>query len=198
MKYGSKQDPYLDKNGVLRNKLGAKNEQELELAENIFVLRKLALLLQAPITGRFDLKHLKAIHRYLFEDVYSWSGKLRSVAISKGDSMFAHPLRIEIEAIKLFEKLKSENYLLGLDQQTIVKRLAFYLGELNILHPFREGNGRTQRAFLILLARNAGYNLHFGQLDVDLNIEASIRANICDYSLLEKIIADRIQPLDTL
>ena len=198
MKYGSKQDPYLDKHGVLRNKLGAQTEQELELAENIFVLRKLALLLQNPISGKFDLKHLKAIHRYLFEDIYSWAGKLRTVSISKGNSMFAHPLRIEIEATKLFEKLKEENYLVGLEQEVVIQRLAFYLGDLNILHPFREGNGRTQRAFLILLARQAGYHLHFGQLDPELNIAASIRANVCDYSLLEKIIRDRIQPLETL
>jgi len=143
MKYGSGRDPYLNQAGILKNKLGAKTEEELDLAETIFVLRKLTLLLQKQIEGKFDLAHLKAIHKFLFEDVYEWAGELRTISISKGSSMFALPLRIEPEANKLFAQLKAENYLQELALEPFIQRLAFYWGELNMLHPFREGNGRT-------------------------------------------------------
>lgn len=195
MKYGSNSDPYLDENGVLKNCLGAKSEAELDLAETIFVLRKLALLLETPIEGKFDLAHLKAIHRYLFEEIYPWAGQIRTVSIRKGNTMFALPLRIETEAKKLFSLLKQENYLNDLPFEQMVKRLAFYLGEINILHPFREGNGRTQRAFIMQLAEQAGYRLDFSHLTPDEMIEASIKANRCDYSGLEQIIYHRLVPL---
>ncbi|MDG6235983.1 Fic/DOC family protein [Glaesserella parasuis] len=195
MKYGSGRDPYLNQEGVLKNKLGAKTEEELKLAETIFVLRKLTLLLQKQIEGKFDLAHLKAIHKFLFDEVYEWAGELRTISISKGSSMFALPLRIEPEANKLFAQLKAENYLRELALEPFIQRLAFYWGELNMLHPFREGNGRTQRAFLILLARQAGYQIHFGQLSPEENIKASIKSQRCDYSLLEQIIRQRIKQL---
>ena len=195
MKYGSGRDLYLNQEGILKNKLGAKTEEELDLAETFFVLRKLTLLLQKQIEGKFDLAHLKAIHKFLFEDVYEWAGELRTISISKGSSMFALPLRIEPEANKLFAQLKAENYLQELALEPFIQRLAFYWDELNMLHPFREGNGRTQRAFLILLARQAGYQIHFGQLSPEENIEASIKSQHCDYSLLEQIIRQRIKQL---
>lgn len=196
MKYGSSNDPYLDENGVLINCLGAKSEAEIDLAENIFVLRKLTLLMINPIQGKFDLAHLKAIHRYLFEDVYPWAGEIRTISISKGNSMFALPLRIEPEAEKLFKQLKQENYLRNLPLEKMVERLAFYFAEINVLHPFREGNGRTQRAFIMQLAHQAGYLLDFSSLSPEEMIEASIKANFCDYRDLEKIIYQRLKPND--
>lgn len=192
MRYGNS-DPYCDQNGILKNKLGAKTDEELDLAENIFVLRKFTLLMENPIVGKFDFAHLKAIHRYLFEEVYPWAGKVRSISISKGNSMFAYPARIELEARKLFAQLRQEHYLQGLNKADIAKRLAYYLGEINMLHPFREGNGRTQRAFLILLARQAGYHLHFGQISPEEMIEASIQSQSCDYSQFETLIYARLE-----
>lgn len=102
------------------------------------------------------------------------------------------PLRIEPEAKKLFAQLKRENYLKGLSFEQMVKRLAFYLGEINILHPFREGNGRTQRSFIMQLAKQAGYHLDFSHLTPDEMIEASIKVN---YSGLERIIYHRLVPI---
>ncbi|QIW16666.1 cell filamentation protein Fic [Pasteurellaceae bacterium RH1A] len=195
MKYGVGKDPYLDENGVLTNKLGAKTWEALDFAESLFASRKMVLLLNNPIEGSFDLEHLCYIHRYLFEDIYPWAGEIRQISISKGTSYFAMPDRIEAEAQKLFAKLSGENYLKGLSKEVLAERLAFYLGEINVLHPFREGNGRTQRIFIVQLAQQAGYVLHFQDISAEEMIEASIAANFVNYQPLQAMILARLEKL---
>ena len=85
-----------------------------------------------------DIKHLQAIHRYIFQDVYDWAGKVRTVDIAKGN-MFCNVRFISGQADEIFTKLKEEKYLAGLDEETFIKRLAYYFSEINALHPFREG-----------------------------------------------------------
>jgi cell filamentation protein len=139
----SDSDPYLDPaTGVLRNRLDIADEATLEQTEADIVAVRSYELSQAPLKGCFDLAHLQAIHRYLFGDVYEWAGQLRTTVISKGGNRFAHHAHIESAAAAVFAQLAKEKHLAGLGSTAFSDRAACYLGELNALHPFREGNGR--------------------------------------------------------
>lgn len=151
-------DHYLDpETGVLKNKLGIKDEEELKTAEASLVAWRSFELAESPVNGRFDLDHLKAIHRHLFSDVYEWAGELRDIDLAKGNSYFANHIYIVSAAKPVFEKLPKEGYLKGLDAAAFSLQAAHYLGEINALHPFREGNGRAQREFINHLAYKNGY-----------------------------------------
>jgi cell filamentation protein len=166
-------DPYADPvTGVLLNKLGLGTAAELEAAEREITHAALILLGESPVHPGYDLPHLCAIHRRIFGDIYDWAGQIRTVAIAKG-SLFCLPQYIETAAAEIFRALHSENFLRDLDREAFVARLAYHLGEVNAVHPFREGNGRTQRAFFEQLAREAGYALAWQHLDATRNIEAS-------------------------
>ncbi|MGR6981909.1 Fic/DOC family protein [Testudinibacter sp. P27/CKL/0425] len=148
MKYTGS-DPFTDENGVLVNKLGIKTQAELELKERDITHLKAMKLEHSPIKGKFDLAHLQAIHKHLFGDIYAWAGQIRDGYLQKDGQDFTLGYRIVPESQKLFEKLKKENYLRsGLDNERVSNRLAYYLGEINVIHPFRDGNGRTQRIFI--------------------------------------------------
>lgn len=154
MARNSDRDPYVDgETGVLKNKLGIRDQATLEGAEADLVSIRSQELWLSPLEGKFDLTHLKKVHRHLFHDVYLWAGELRTVDISKGDNRFAHHAFLEGAAETIFARLRKENYLAGLNVDVFCSRAAFYLGELNALHPFRDGNGRTQREFLQMVAR---------------------------------------------
>ena len=167
------EDPYTDSvTGVLLNKLGLGTAAELDAAEREITHAALILLGESPVHPGYDLPHVCAIHRRIFGDIYDWAGQIRTVGIAKA-SLFCLPQHIETSAAEIFRALHSENCLRDLDRQTFVARLAYYLGEVNAVHPFREGNGRTQRAFFEQLARDAGYTLAWQHLDAARNIEAS-------------------------
>ena len=137
---------------VLINKLDLKNAKRLEKAEKMIVLAKLYDLRQGKIKGNFDKAHFISIHKYLFEDLYPFAGEFRKENIAKDSFSFAEWEFIESELDRLLIKLKEENYLNGLKQEDMAKRLSFYMSELNVLHPFREGNGRVIREFIRELA----------------------------------------------
>ncbi len=121
-----------------------------------------------------DYTHFRAIHRHLFQDVYDWAGEARTVRISKDNSMFCYPENIESEATKLFAKPKADNFLQGLSSKDFAKRAAHFLAELNAIHAFREGNGRTQLSFFLLLAEQAGHQLDLEDFDPDAFLDAMI------------------------
>ncbi len=125
--------------------------------------------------GSFDVAHLRKIHWYLFRDVFPWAGEFRLVEISKvGGAPFAFPAHILSNITELLQKLRSENLLKGLDVPTFSQRAAYYLAEINAIHPFREGNGRTQREFIRQLAANAGHTIAWNGISQAENIAASI------------------------
>jgi cell filamentation protein len=128
-------------NGVLRNKFGITDGTQLAQVEASYTLLRIAELANQPIAGPFDLARLQTIHRYLFQDVYDWAGEIRQVEISKGNSQFAYVAYILSNAQKLFAQLAQEHDLRGLPDDQFARRAAYYLGEINVLHPFREGNG---------------------------------------------------------
>lgn len=166
-------DPYAGPvTGVLRNKLGLNTAEELAAAEREITHASLILIRESPVSATYDLPHLCAIHRRIFGDIYDWAGQIRTVAIAKG-SPFCLPQYIESSSADIFRALRGENLRQGLERDLFLERLTFYLGEVNAVHPFREGNGRTQRAFFEQLARDAGFTLDWQHLDAARNIEAS-------------------------
>jgi cell filamentation protein len=154
----SESDPYLEaKTGVLINHLGITDQTILEQTEAALAATRSYELSQIPLKGRFDLAHLQAIHKHLFGDLYEWAGQLRTIDISKGGNRFANHMQIESAAAPIFQQLAKENHLAALGAEAFSDRAAYYLGELNALHPFREGNGRAQREFISHLAHANGY-----------------------------------------
>src|ERR1700685_2808532 len=158
------EDPYADPvTGVLRNKLGLSAAGELETAEREITHAALIFLKEAPVLPSYDLGHLCAIHRRIFGDVYDWAGQLRTVAIAKG-TWFCLPPYIESSAAEIFQALRGEDPLGGPSRGAFTERLAYYLGEVNAVRPFREGSGRAQRALFEQLASDAGFILDWQHL----------------------------------
>jgi cell filamentation protein len=158
----SEQDPYCyPGSNVLRNLFDLRTQAELSKAEADITFLRLGQLERIPAIGKFDLDHLREIHRRIFRDVYPWAGQLRTVSMSKGESLFCRHEFIAVEGERIFTQLHGENMLRAMSRDLFCERLAFYFGEINALHPFREGNGRTQRVFLESIAKQAGYDLDF-------------------------------------
>ena len=191
------QDHYLDpETGVLKNKLGIRDEAELKAAEASLVAWRSYQLVEKPIQGCFDLDHLKAIHQHLFQDVYEWAGELRDIDLARADSYFANHRYIIEAAGLIFAKLAEENYLQGLDAADFSTRAAYYLGEINALHPFREGNGRAQREFINHLANHNGYLIDWTNISEADMIQASIESfQRRDNSKFAAFIRDNLREL---
>ena len=159
---------------VLRNKLGIEDATTLKEAESDFVTQR---IIQGVPTGNFDLQHLQDIHRHLFQDVYAWAGELRQTIIEKGDTVF--PLNPPLEAgmADVHRRLSQDNFLRGQSVDDFATQAAEYIGDVNRLHPFREGNGRTQFHYLKQLGQQAGHNIDLTRFDRQTWIQASIEAN---------------------
>ncbi|MGX8709806.1 MAG: Fic/DOC family protein [bacterium] len=182
---------------TLINKLGIQNAQALNEAEREITAMRVSQIKENPCKGDFDLKHLQAIHRFLFHDIYLWAGQLRTVNISKGNQ-FCNCMYIESGSKPVFDKLKQEDrYLIGTPHNVIGEKLAYYLGEINVIHPFREGNGRTQRVFIESLARIAGYQVNFTNVSAHDMIEASADAFNCDYRRMTDIFQRITLPISS-
>lgn len=177
---------------VLINKMDIRDQAKLEEAERRLTMFRMSDLLDVPVKGDFDLDHLKSIHRYLFQDLYSWAGEIRTVDISKS-AVFCKARFIEGQADELFGKLKEEHYLAGLPKERLVRRLAYYFSEINALHPFREGNGRTQREFIRELALKRGYVIRFARISRDEMMEASKESFLCRYEKMEALFWKAVQ-----
>lgn len=136
---------------VLVNKLNIHDNKKLATLERKLVLLKLYTLRQNKNIGNFDIHHFLSIHKFLFEDIYPFAGKIRSEDIAKDNFRFAKWEYIEDQLRELFDKLAKDD-LKYLSKKEISKKLAYYMSELNVLHPFREGNGRTIREFIRQLA----------------------------------------------
>ncbi len=171
---------------VLINKLDIRDWDKLHNFERRLTMLRIAELLDHPITGNFNMQHLQEIHRYIFQDIYEWAGKIRTVDIAKGN-MFCNVKFIEPQAEIIFGGIKREHYLAGLQRDVFVKRLAYYFSEINALHPFREGNGRSQREFIRSLALKNGYIVNFERISSEDMTKASMESFLCDYAEMERI-----------
>jgi len=156
--YDAQPDPYCyPGTTVLKNIPGLRTRRALEKFELVASTQRSDEPLPA---GRLSVAHYRAIHHHLFQDVYIWAGKFRTVRIAKDASAFCYPEHIAREMQKLFASLRRQKYLGGLPPHEFAVRAADFLSTLNAIHPFREGNGRTQTVFLMLLAEHAGHPLN--------------------------------------
>jgi cell filamentation protein len=195
MPYGSVPDPYIDsETGVLKNLLGISSSEELENAEADITVAVIASIPDQPALGDFDLDHLKNLHWELFNSIYSWAGEIRTVEIAKENTRFANSDAIEQAANTLCNKLYSENLLKDLQRDQYVRLLAHYYSEVNVLHPFREGNGRTERVFFSQLVAVAGYRLAWERMDADENLQACIAAYEGDEGALVTMLDNLLEP----
>jgi cell filamentation protein len=184
-------DPHFDSaNGILRNLRGFTEPRQLDRFERRQALKALIDLAINPVRGNFDQIHLQAIHKRIFAQVYPWAGELRRVNIARPASYpFALIQFMQRNLDRTFAQLDAEGHLKGLGVTGFVDRVAFYLGELNTLHPFREGNGRTQREFIRELALEAGYRLNWSLVSQKQMYEASsLSHNLGKTSALAGII----------
>jgi cell filamentation protein len=167
-------DPYVyPETNVLRNLRDIRDQKKLDAVEAIATARRIRELESNAASGKFDSRHIQSIHHYIFQDVYPWAGEFRTVDISKGGHLFGFSQHVVSSLNKTCEELKKERYLNGSDQRLFANRGAYYLGELNAIHPFREGNGRTQREFIRQLAVKNGHSLNWSGVTREEMISAS-------------------------
>lgn len=175
---------------VLINKMDIKDEKELKNVERKITFIRLLKLQKKPIEGNFDLKHLQKIHKYVFQDLYEWSGETRNVNIGKGN-LFCLTQNINSEAERIFNGIRKEEYLKSLQIDQFSDRLAYYSGEINALHPFREGNGRVTREFIRCLAEIAGYSINYADINNEVLFNAFVKSFV-DYTDLKLVFKNHI------
>ena len=164
---------------TLINKLDITNENDLFNAERELVSLRTTEIILNPIKGNFDFSHLKKLHQYLFQDIYIWAGKIRKCNIAKQD-LFCLVNHIDSYADEIFNKLKMENYFISYKFDKKIDKLVELFADINALHPFREGNGRSQREFIEQLARINGIDLvlsNVSQIDMIKASHDSINGN---------------------
>ena len=172
--YQAEPDPYCyPGSNVLRNKAGLTSADDLEQFETAMTFARSDEPLPA---GRLSVSHYLAIHHHLFQDVYDWAGKFRTVRLTKGGSTFCYPENIASEMRRRFIWLKDQDYLRDLDVAAFAEKAAHFLAELNAIHPFREGNGRAQLTFLALIAQRAELPLDLDGLDPAATLAAMIES----------------------
>ena len=158
-------DPYIhSRSHLLKNKANLHTPEALAAHEARMVFKRLIFLYSRPVTGTFDLAHLLAIHHALFQDVYPWAGRVRSCDLSLGLVSFCPAQWLESSLTALFGELARENWLRERSAEKFAHGAAYYLAELNAIHPFRDGNGRTQREFIRELGLSAGHKIRWAPI----------------------------------
>lgn len=156
---------------VLKNKLGITNQAELKLKEELLSKKRAKQLIETGKLFEFEVgtfKGLAAIHQYLFQDIYDFAGKIRDVNLAKGDFAFAPRMFLD-QSLEYLDKLPQANF------DEIVDKYA----EMNIAHPFREGNGRSMRLWLDnLLRAKLGRIVDWNNIDKNEYMNAMKRSPI--------------------
>ena len=203
-------DNFLTSNGTLKNIARATTPDELASAEERAVpQRRRQLFLAPPMPWTFDKAHLLAIHRHLFQDIFEWAGRTRDekirlsdktvatmpVMMKVGGQPFANGIEIIRELTSLFRDLRDDKFLTGLSRDDFANKAADTFSHLNAIHPFREGNGRTQRAFIESLAIGAGHKLDFSVVSTERNIDVSIRSHQAgDADAMRRLFREIVAP----
>lgn len=168
-----------------------------EIEERITALKSAEFSTKQMKKQRFDFEFLKTIHRFLFEEIYDWAGQIRTVRMEKAGFVFAFPENIQTEAERIFMELANESYLQNYDKTKMIKRMAYFMSEINVIHAFREGNGRVNRFFFRKLAERNGYDLTFAKISKERYLQAIIKAaQDLDYTLLEEVLSVSIKGSD--
>jgi cell filamentation protein len=176
---------------ILRNRFGLTDATELDRVERLYATNR---SLQPVPRGSFDLIHLRAIHRHLFQDIYDWTGELRTVEISKGRQQFQFRQFIPTGMADVHRRLVRSRFLSGLEPAEFAGQAAAIIGDINYIHPFREGNGRTQFQYLKQLADRAGHSLDLARFSGPQWLAASISSHAADYGPMRTVIAEALGP----
>ena len=201
-------DSYLSETGILKNKLGIEDANMLQRAEADYTkLRLYELELLETPTGNFDIYHLKALHQHLFQDVYEWAGRTRADEIeidgirfaslplfSKGDTTFMVSPQVNQHLERVLKAIAGQG-LKGLSRLKFTQQAADLLSAINAIHPFREGNGRTQRAFINELAKDAGYLLDWGVVSQERMVAVSIASFNGDLPAMRRLLEEIVDPV---
>ena len=181
---------------VLKNKLNIHDENRLSEAEIKLVSIRLYQLYKKPACGRFDFNHLCRIHRHIFHDIYPWAGKIRTVDIAKGNSLFCPAWNIQGYAGGIFTQFYDHCMDVRDSREEFVRAFSAHYADLNALHPYREGNGRTQREFARELCLKCGYLFDLTRTCRDEMLQGSIESmEKGDNTKLEAIFRKCIVPL---
>lgn len=159
----------------LINKLNIRNENLLAEAESAIILAKASLLDQQPLPGKYDFIHYKQLHHFLFCDLNDWAGEIRTINLSKKGTVFVAADELELCASACFDCQVNADFS-ALNHNEVAAEIADFYNTVNMLHPFREGNGRTQRIFFTQWIRHLGYDIDLSVADVDLFMVATIHA----------------------
>lgn len=175
---------------ILVNLLDIRDAALLEEAELAFFLTRAE---EAFPAGRFDVAHYLALHHHLFQDVYSWAGRIRTIRTGKDGNWFCYPEHIEAELERVFALLGDPAGLAAMTRDEFARHAGHFLAELNAVHPLREGNGRTQLAFLAMLADHAGFGFKAEVLEPDRVMRAMVRSFLGDESALVDLLRDIVE-----
>jgi cell filamentation protein len=172
--YDAVADPYCyPSTTVLKNIPGLHTQSELDAFELVSTMQRA----EEPLpSGNLGVRHYQAIHRYLFQDVYRWAGQFRTVRMAKDGSAFCYPEHIKREMAALLADLTARRGLRGHSRDQFAKEAAEFIATLNAIHPFREGNGRTQTLFLAVIADRAGHPIDLEKLDAEPFLAAMVRS----------------------
>ena len=173
MSYAAEADPLCyPGTSVLINLLDITDPQLLEEAETaIFIIRA-----EEPPDGGFDLHHYLELHRHLFQNLYSWAGQIRTIRTGKDGNWFCYPEHIQGQLRRVFAELGEPDAVARMTASEFASHVGHFLAELNAIHPFREGNGRTQLVFVAVLAKRAGFDFDAGKLDPERAMQAMIES----------------------
>jgi cell filamentation protein len=188
-------DSYLLPNGTLRNKLGITDASELSRIESDLSDVRLQRIETEGPQGPFTFERLKATHHYLFQDIYEWAGESRKTELSKDGNRFETHIMIGVHGRALTAALADDNELKGLSRKDFAEKAAAVFGLINHMHTFREGNGRTQRAFMEALAHDAGHNLDFTVVSRERMIQASIESSAGRPEMMHRLFDEISDPL---
>ena len=178
---------------VYINKFDIQDGKLLETVEAELTFNRLAELIDQPIEGTFDINHIKGIHEYVFQDLYSFAGKIRTEDIWKGNTLFCKCQYIENSLKRILDELKSEEYLKDADREYFINRSAYYMCEINVIHPFREGNGRVIREFIRTLALKSGFHINWQYVNSKKILQAAILGVSGEYELMEECMRDSLK-----
>ena len=189
----SLQDDCYEGTNVLKNKFGLKEEKQLVIAERNITS---ALIAKAELEIPFcnvNFEFYKDLHKYVFGDIYEWAGQTRKVDFSKKNTKFCNADEIEQKGIMIFQQLIKNNFFRDMKRKEFICELTELYCDLNMLHPFREGNGRIQRLFLSMLLRNINKSIDFTKIDKDEIMIATIKSATGDIFMLKDLLDKHIK-----
>lgn len=178
----------------LINKLNIRDSSKLKEVEGRITFAKTMELEKESLKDGFNEGDYRAIHKAIFEPLYDWAGEYRTIDISKKGTFFAEYNIVPELLRKCLERMRNLDYFRGLSFDEFIEEIVDIYCSTNFIHPFREGNGRTQRVFITQLIRYNGYEISFSTIDTDYLMLATIKSaqGVTDY--LKEIFRENIKP----